>query len=447
MTPPERNSRPSTSWIDARLATVATVAVSEDVSEIQPMTDVQRMHQSLLDDQHFAEADIHILAPSGRTARLPTRQNIVQELQWLTTGLQAGDELFFYYAGETLPPPTAANPHLHPPWQQQRHRLAGHRCRQQGRSQHGVPVGTARVQPQAAAGQRRGGVGGLMRVSESPPPSAPALPVTHAILPCDSRTSGLVSSEQLQQLLISPLPAGVELICLLDASHSDGLVKLPYIGQPTYINGMEYYKTGVYKDLERTKVCQRSCPPFPSARKPHCKHASCPRRVSFQVPHPQSHPLPPRVNPLPACQGACPPHVFVMSASAGRIHHLASSDPALGTAHRFLALTEAYIQATHTLTQQAGGFDQGHLLTAVGAVMQNWACAVATEAVMHTTHRGLELPGQELVPSVSPAGNATDRDGNSSDECGTDGDFPRAGAQRQQRRQRAGAEQRHAARR
>lgn len=50
MTPPERNSRPSTSWIDARFA---EVAVSEDVSEIQPMTDVQRMHQSLVSATTF----------------------------------------------------------------------------------------------------------------------------------------------------------------------------------------------------------------------------------------------------------------------------------------------------------------------------------------------------------------------------------------------------------
>ncbi|MEW5303273.1 MAG: hypothetical protein WDW36_005980 [Sanguina aurantia] len=393
------------------------------------MTDVQRMHQSLLDDQHFAEADIHILAPSGRTARLPTRQNIVQELQWLTTGLQAGDELFFYYAGETLPPPHRRQP-APPP-----------------------SVAAAAPSPRWPSMPRKqlrvsgGGVGGLMRVSESPPPSAPALPVTHAILPCDSRTSGLVSSEQLQQLLISPLPAGVELICLLDASHSDGLVKLPYIGQPTYINGMEYYKTGVYKDLERTKVCQ-VLPSLPLSPQTALQARLLSPTGLLPGAPPTISPAAPSCQPPPGLSGRVPPpHVFVMSASAGRIHHLASSDPALGTAHRFLALTEAYIQATHTLTQQAGGFDQGHLLTAVGAVMQNWACAVATEAVMHTTHRGLELPGQELVPSVSPAGNATDRDGNSSDECGTDGDFPRAGAQRQQRRQRAGAEQRHAARR
>lgn len=115
-----------------------------------------------------------------------------------------------------------------------------------------------------------------------------------------------------------------------------------------------------------------------------------------------------------------------MSSSSGLVHHLASADPAHGTAHPFLALTEAYIQATRTLLR-SGPFDQAHLLTALGAVMRSWACEVATETVMHTTHRGLELPGHcatSASPSLpTPVAAATERDGNSSDECGTE-EFP-----------------------
>lgn len=48
------------------------------------------------------------------------------------------------------------------------------------------------------------------------------------LLPCDYKTAGAIKDERLNSKLVNPIPAGVQLFCLIDACHSATVLDLPY---------------------------------------------------------------------------------------------------------------------------------------------------------------------------------------------------------------------------
>lgn len=104
--------------------------------------------------------------------RPPSKANMVAAFQWLTSGVQAGDALFFHYSGHG------------------------------GRDQN----------PNAASGY------------------------SETLCPVDYQSAGQIHDHEIFELLVRPLPTGVKLTCLMDCCHSGGVLNLPYMFTGTQDN-------------------------------------------------------------------------------------------------------------------------------------------------------------------------------------------------------------------
>lgn len=98
--------------------------------------------------------------------RRPTRYNMMNGLVWLMTGLQPGDSLVFHYSG------------------------------------HGSQ------QPDYTGVEADG--------------------LNETLCPVDFKYAGEIIDDELNRLLVNPLPAGVKLHAIIDACHSGSVMDLPY---------------------------------------------------------------------------------------------------------------------------------------------------------------------------------------------------------------------------
>jgi len=101
-----------------------------------------------------------------RNNMMPTKANILAALRWLTQGATAGDELFFHFSG------------------------------------HGGQV-------EDKDGDEEGGK-------------------DSTLIPCDFMQSGMITDDDLYELVVEPLPAGVRMWVMMDCCHSGTALDLPY---------------------------------------------------------------------------------------------------------------------------------------------------------------------------------------------------------------------------
>lgn len=138
------------------------------------INDVKRM-RPFLEGYGFAtdEQSQMVLCDDGEH-KPPTRSNMLSAFQWLTTGVQAGDALFFHYSG--------------------------HGGRQECSYE------------EAADGYHE------------------------TLCPVDYASAGQILDTEMFEILVRPLPSGVKLVCLLDCCHSAGALNLPYLFTGTQEN-------------------------------------------------------------------------------------------------------------------------------------------------------------------------------------------------------------------
>jgi len=127
--------------------------------------DIRRMHNMLVRHAGFAPGDIQVLIDDAGT-RQPTRGAILSEATRLVAGTVPGDLLFFHFSG------------------------------------HG-----AQVEYRKAAEDD-----GLNEV----------------ILPCDWRSAGVVTDDDLNSAMVQPLQSGVRLVAVMDCCHAGTGLDLPY---------------------------------------------------------------------------------------------------------------------------------------------------------------------------------------------------------------------------
>jgi len=113
----------------------------------------------------YQVADIRQLR-DDHPQRMPTRRNIAAALHWLVEGASAGDHLFFHYSGHGSQQTDASHDEL------------------DGRDE--------------------------------------------TLVPCDYQHAGMLSDDEIRQILVAPLQEGVRLTCVMDCCHSGTAMDLPY---------------------------------------------------------------------------------------------------------------------------------------------------------------------------------------------------------------------------
>lgn len=125
----------------------------------------------------FKVTDIRQLR-DDHPSRMPTRKNIIAALKWLVRGANAGDHLLFHYSG-----------------------YSGAEC-------EGLC---------SWSGGKRG----------------------ESVVPCDYQQSGMISSDDLRQLIVQPLPKGVRLTVVLDCNLTGALLGLSYRVTPRHDGSLQ----------------------------------------------------------------------------------------------------------------------------------------------------------------------------------------------------------------
>ncbi|RKP13420.1 caspase domain-containing protein [Piptocephalis cylindrospora] len=149
-----------------RRALLIAVRYRGDPSELfDGEKDVDVVKNYLLRSGYSAQ-EMMILTELGPPILFPTRNGIIQAIQWLMEGVQSGDRLFFYFAG-------------------------------------------------------RGG-----QVSDAQTKGDQWKDDT--ILPCDFRQTGMLDSDTLFQMMAHPLPLGSRLTCIFDSVHCNSPLDLAY---------------------------------------------------------------------------------------------------------------------------------------------------------------------------------------------------------------------------
>eukprot|EP00916_Digyalum_oweni_P007225 GHVL01012222.1.p1 GENE.GHVL01012222.1~~GHVL01012222.1.p1 ORF type:complete len:641 (+),score=120.41 GHVL01012222.1:40-1923(+) len=132
--------------------------------------DVTRMKQILSSLYGYPTSTDHMVCllddPRSSQIYQPTRKNITSAMQWLVAGAQPGDMLFFHYSG------------------------------------HGA-------QQRDLTGRESDGF-------------------DETILPCDFKTTGQMTDDELYNTLVRPLPSGTRLTCIMDCCHSGTGLDLPF---------------------------------------------------------------------------------------------------------------------------------------------------------------------------------------------------------------------------
>ncbi|CAL1137875.1 unnamed protein product [Cladocopium goreaui] len=72
------------------------------------------------------------------------------------------------------------------------------------------------------------------------------------LVPVDGKTEGMLVDDEINEMLVQPLPAGVRLTCFLDSCHSGGGLDLPYQWNPYMEEGASWHldEGGVYADAD-----------------------------------------------------------------------------------------------------------------------------------------------------------------------------------------------------
>lgn len=131
------------------------------------INDAHNVEKFLL-TQGFSQENIVILTDDSKMARqVPTRQNILDAMKWLVKDAQPSSSLWFSYSG------------------------------------HGVQV-------EDTNGDEEDGY-------------------DEAICPLDFQQSGLITDDEMHQVMVRPLPQGVRLTALFDSCHSGSALDLPYM--------------------------------------------------------------------------------------------------------------------------------------------------------------------------------------------------------------------------
>jgi len=131
------------------------------------INDVLNVEQYLLQNG-YNKSEIRILRDDYRNPQTrPTAVNIVRSMNWLISGTNKGDSLFFHYSG------------------------------------HGAQV------PDRSGDEIDG--------------------MDETIVPCDFQRMGLISDDMIFRTMIQPIKEGVKLNCIMDCCHSGTGLDLPYI--------------------------------------------------------------------------------------------------------------------------------------------------------------------------------------------------------------------------
>ncbi|PWZ03416.1 Metacaspase-1 [Testicularia cyperi] len=131
------------------------------------INDVRNVQKFLL-QRGYKEEDMVVLTDDQRDARsIPTRQNMTAAMHWLVRGAQSGDALFFHYSG------------------------------------HGG-------QAKASQGDEADGY-------------------NETVIPLDYQQAGQIEDDELNAIMVRPLPIGCRLTAIFDSCHSGTVLDLPYV--------------------------------------------------------------------------------------------------------------------------------------------------------------------------------------------------------------------------
>ncbi|OLY82902.1 Metacaspase-1 [Smittium mucronatum] len=132
------------------------------------INDVHRMKKFIMDHFQFKESDMVILTDDQTNPnRIPTRQNILRAMKWLVSGAQRNDSFFFHYSG------------------------------------HGSRV-------EDANGDELDGF-------------------DETICPVDFEKNGQIIDDDMNAIMVRPLPPGARLTAVYDCCHSATALDLPYM--------------------------------------------------------------------------------------------------------------------------------------------------------------------------------------------------------------------------
>jgi len=130
------------------------------------INDVHNLQRLLVETYGWNPRDIRTLTDDGRGGGMPTRRNIEAQLVWLAQGAVPGDVLWFSFSG------------------------------------HGA-------QQEDPHGYEEDGM-------------------NETILPVDFESAGMMTDDQLGDMIVKPLPEGVRLTCVMDCCHSGTGMDLPF---------------------------------------------------------------------------------------------------------------------------------------------------------------------------------------------------------------------------
>jgi predicted ester cyclase len=130
------------------------------------INDVKNVHRTLTSMGFNSQEGKNTRTLTEEVRRKPTRQNILNSMQWLTEGAQPGDVLWFHYSG------------------------------------HGAQI------PDKSHDEQDG--------------------KDESLVPLDYQRAGMITDDDLEAALVKPLPAGVTLYCVFDCCHSGTILDLRY---------------------------------------------------------------------------------------------------------------------------------------------------------------------------------------------------------------------------
>ena len=131
------------------------------------INDVHNMTQFMTTRYHFQPDDMVILTDDSNNPRaIPTRANILRAMDWLVSGAQPNDNLFFHYSG------------------------------------HGG-------QTEDLDGDEEDGY-------------------DETIYPLDFKQAGMITDDEMHERMVRPLPPGCRLTAVFDCCHSGSALDLPY---------------------------------------------------------------------------------------------------------------------------------------------------------------------------------------------------------------------------
>ncbi|XP_074264603.1 metacaspase-1-like [Silene latifolia] len=153
------------------------------------INDAKSMKNLLINRFKFPESNIMLLTDEEKDRRrIPTRDNIIKAMSWLVDGVRAGDSLVFHFAG------------------------------------HGM-------QEEDDDGDDADGF-------------------DEAICPLDVETEGGILDDEINDIIVKPIPPGAKLTAIIDACHSGTVLDLPFRCRILNRRGQYVWKDHRPKSLE-----------------------------------------------------------------------------------------------------------------------------------------------------------------------------------------------------